>query len=84
MGKVAKEIAHTRTPLNNCEPIVIIMHIIGKKNRKKKKKTEKRKKKGKRKKEKKIYIYIINKKGKNEKERCQWKVLKAKGAKSGK
>ena len=34
--------------------------------------------KNKRKKEKKIYIYIINKKGKNEKERCQWEVLKAK------
>ena len=59
MGKIA----HTRTPLNNREPTIIIMHIIGKKNRKKKKKTEKRKKKGKRKKEKKIYIYIINKKG---------------------
>jgi len=57
MGTIAKEIAHTRTPLNNCEPIVVIIILIIE------------------------YIYI---KGKNEKERCQWKVLKAKGAKSGK
>ena len=39
MGKVAKEIAHTRTPLNNCEPtIIIIMFIIEKKREKRKKK----------------------------------------------
>ena len=35
MGTVAKEIAHTKTPLNNCEPIVIIMLIIEKKKEKK-------------------------------------------------
>lgn len=51
MGKVAKEIAHTRTPLNNCEPIVIIMHIIEEKKKKKRKKREKEKEY--------IYIYII-------------------------
>lgn len=44
MGKVAKEIAHTRTPLNNCEPIVIIMHIIEKKQKKEKKGKKKKKK----------------------------------------
>ena len=42
MGKVAKEIAHTRTPLNNCEPIVIIMLIIEKKRKKGKKKKKKK------------------------------------------
>ena len=36
MGKVAKEIAHTRTPLNNCEPIVIIIMLIIEKKKKKK------------------------------------------------
>ena len=45
---------------------------------------KKKEKKWKKKKKKKKKIYIINKKGKNEKERCQWKVLKAKRAKSGK
>ena len=37
MGKVAKEITHTRTPLSNCEPIVIIMLIIEKKEKKRRK-----------------------------------------------
>ena len=45
------------------------------------KEKERKKKRKKREKEKEKNIYIINKKGKNEKERCQWKVLKAKGAK---
>ena len=36
MGKVAKEITHTRTPLSNCEPIVIIMLDLGKKEKEKK------------------------------------------------
>ena len=45
MGKVAKEIAHTRTPLNNCEPIFIIMLIIEKKKRKKREKEKEKEKK---------------------------------------
>ena len=49
MGKVAKKIAHNRTPLNNFESIVIIMHIIEKKRKKKKKGKRKRKN---------IYTYI--------------------------
>ena len=54
MGKIA----HTRTPLNNREPTIIIMHIIGKKNRKKKKKKQKKEKKREKEKKKKKYTYI--------------------------
>ena len=45
MGKVAKEISHTRTPLNNFETIVIILLIIEKKKRKKREKEKEKEKK---------------------------------------